>query len=97
MICTVALNVEKTIVLLWVVYIHSSSKKEKRNAHFALQVIHTESLAKKKESFGGLEGVEKMIELIIFHGMRAIWAVMVIGAVTGVILAMAMDYWDKRE
>ena len=38
-----------------------------------------------------------MIEAIIFHGMRTIGAVVVIGGMIGLILAVLMDYWDTRE
>lgn len=38
-----------------------------------------------------------MIEAIVFHGIRAIWAAMVIGGIAGLILAEVLDYWDTRE
>ena len=38
-----------------------------------------------------------MIEATIFHGIRAIWVVMVVGGIIGLILAVAMDYWDTPE
>ena len=38
-----------------------------------------------------------MIEAIIFHGMRALGVVVIIGGVIGLIGVVSMDYWDTRE
>ena len=38
-----------------------------------------------------------MIEAIIFHGMRVLGVVVIMGGITGLILAVVMDYWDARK
>ena len=54
---TVVLNVENSTVLFWVVCMYPLSKKEKRNARFAVHTTHIAYLTKKKERFGGQEYV----------------------------------------
>ena len=39
----------------------------------------------------------KMMEVIILHGIRAMFGVLVIVGITGLIWVAVMDYWGKRK